>query len=276
MRLTLHPRLSRIVRALPQGGPLAWLELALLLGLGVQVARLIWVVATPVGPLGDWRPPIAADLSPAARTALLARFDPFFRGTAQPDGPAVVTSLSLKLFGVRLNEAAGGGSAIIATPDGVQSSVAVGGEIVSGVKLQAVALDHVVIDRGGVEETLYLDQSVPAPSASPGATSMPPPAQFNAPSPAGQPAMRDQIGFVPRVIDGKVSGLTVSPRGDGAAFRTAGLRDGDVVVRVDGRPVASVADAQALEARLTGGTQVSVAVERGAQTLPLTITMPSR
>ncbi len=57
MRLTLHPRLSRIVRALPQGGPLAWVEIALLALVAVQLARLFWAIATPVSPLGDWRPP---------------------------------------------------------------------------------------------------------------------------------------------------------------------------------------------------------------------------
>lgn len=188
MRLTLHPRLSRIVRALPQGGALAWLEIALLMGLAVQVVRLFWVIATPVGPLGDWRPAAAADLAPAARTALLARFDPFFRGSAAA-GTAVVTSLSLKLFGIRLNEASGGGSAIIAGPDGVQSSVKVGDEISTGVRLKAVALDHVVIDRSGSEETLYIDQSTPAPVPTvagaplPGGGVLPPspPARFNAP-----------------------------------------------------------------------------------------------
>lgn len=188
MRLTLHPRLSRVVRALPQGGPLAWLEILLLVLLAVQLARLVWTVATPVGPLGRWKPEQPAQMTPAARTALFARFDPFFRTGTAP-GPAAVTSLSLKLFGIRMNEASGQGSAIIAGPDGIQSSVGVGDEIVAGVKLKAVTIDHVVIDRGGTEETLYLDQSQAAPVATPGAAPAPgaaplpaqPPAAYNAP-----------------------------------------------------------------------------------------------
>ena len=153
---------------MPQGGPLAWLEIVLLMVLAVQLARLFWVIATPVGPLGNWQPTAPAAMTPAARHALLARFDPFYRGQASGEGSAAVTSLSLKLFGIRLNEASGQGSAIIATPDGMQSSVAVGGEIMPGVKLKEVAIDHVVIDRQGVAETLYLDQSAPAPTANPG------------------------------------------------------------------------------------------------------------
>lgn len=203
MRLTLHPRLSRIVRALPQGGPLAWLEVVLLVVLAVQLARVVWTVATPVGPLGRWRPEQPAQMTPAARAALFARFDPFFRGGAA-SGPVAVTSLSLTLFGVRLNEASGQGSAIIAGPDGIQSSVAVGDEIVAGVKLKAVAIDHVVIDRGGADETLYLDQSQAAPVATPGdpanssASPLPaqPPAAYNAPPQAavGTPPVQPAPG----------------------------------------------------------------------------------
>lgn len=196
MRLTLHPRLSRIVRALPQGGPLAWLEILLLVVLAVQIARLVWTIVTPAGPLGDWRPPQPAALSAEARAALLARVDPFFRGGAGAQGPAAVTSLSLKLYGIRLNEASGGGSAIIATPDGVQSSIAVGQEVVAGVTLKAVAIDHVVLSRGGADETLYIDQSVSAPTATPAP----------APAPAAPP-----IGTLPGAVPGPAPLTAASP-----------------------------------------------------------------
>lgn len=154
---------------------MAWLEILLLVVLAVQFARLVWTLVTPVGPVGEWRPPQSPLMSVQARTALLARVDPFFRGNAGAQGPAAVTSLSLKLYGIRLNEASGGGSAIIATPDGVQSSIAVGQEVVAGVTLKAVAIDHVVLNRGGVDETLYIDQSVSAPTASPSSVAAQPP-----------------------------------------------------------------------------------------------------
>ena len=86
-----------------------------------------------------------------------ASFDPFTRAPAANSGGQVVTSLALKLFGVRVNEASGLGSAIIATPDGVQGSFAVGDEILPGVTLKSVEFDHVTIDRGGAEETVFLD-----------------------------------------------------------------------------------------------------------------------
>src|SRR3546814_7019489 len=84
--------------------------------------------------------------------------DPFYRGgPPQADG-GVVTSLALTVYGIRLNEGSGLGSAIVAGPNGVQNSFAVGEEIMPGVVLKAVAFDHITIDRGGAEEQVFLDQ----------------------------------------------------------------------------------------------------------------------
>jgi general secretion pathway protein C len=131
--------------------------MALLLGLiAVQGARLFWAAVTPLGPVGDWRP--AASSGGAVDPA----FDPFFRLSSGSETSAV-TALSLKLFGVRVDEAIGRGSAIIATPDGIQSSFGIGEAVMPGVILKAVTLDHVVLDRGGAEEKLFIDESVPAP-----------------------------------------------------------------------------------------------------------------
>ena len=135
--------------------PVDWLGLVeklLLAVLALQLARLVWVLLTPVGAFGPWEGRQVQVLSASARQALFASFDPFFRTGAPQAGNGVVTSLALTLYGVRLNEGTGQGSAILATPDGIQSSYAVGDEIMSGVVLKAVFFDHVTIDRGGAEE----------------------------------------------------------------------------------------------------------------------------
>ena len=139
-----------------------WLVLLLLLLVLVQFVRFVWVVVTPVQPLGNWHPGKALIIPNQERHALFASFDPFFRSVWTERGSAVVTSLDLTLFGVNVNEASGQGSAIIAERDGVQISYGAGDEIVPGVKLENVAFDHIVLDRAGTKETLYLDQSVPA------------------------------------------------------------------------------------------------------------------
>jgi general secretion pathway protein C len=150
------------------------LELALIALIAIQLARLFWVLVTPLGPVGDWRAPSSLTAPPP--TARLGDFDPFFR-LAGGQGQLAVTGLNLRLFGVREDRATGRGSAIIALPDGTQGSYAVGEEIMPGVMLAAVGADNVTISRAGVMEQLFLDQSVPVPPAA-GATPPAPPVQL--------------------------------------------------------------------------------------------------
>lgn len=131
--------------------------------LGVQLSRLALATFTPAGPLGH---PVSSG-SAAAAEKIALRFDPFFRAEATQAGAAMVTGLPLKLYGTRQDFATGRGSAIIATPDGVQSSFAVGDAVMPGARLVVVAGDHVEIERSGARERLYLDQSVPAEPAAP-------------------------------------------------------------------------------------------------------------
>ena len=148
-------------RALPMPRPYSVLLGILAFLLMVQAIRLVWLVITPSGPVGDWQAAQVQVLSPQSRVALFRSFDPFYRGVPAASAN-IVTSLQLTLFGVRMNVGSGLGSAILSGPDGVQESYVAGAEIMPGVKLDTVHFDHVVIDRGGVKESLYLDQSVPA------------------------------------------------------------------------------------------------------------------
>ncbi|WP_380787351.1 type II secretion system protein N [Sphingomonas sp. R86521] len=242
-------------------------ELALMAALAVQCARFAWVLATPVTPLGEWRP--AAPM--VAGADILGSFDPFFRLGGGAGAPATVTTLQLTLFGTRIDEAMGGGSAIIAGPDGVQQSVAVGAEIQPGVRLKSVAFDHVTIERGGADEDLFLDQSGAVTPVTPGVA----PVAGAAPAAVGVQIgqLRQDIGFIPRIDAGRISGLTVRSQGSGAAFRAAGLKDGDVLTSIGGRPVSGPGDLDRIAKDFAGGGNVPITVERGQDTLTLTITI---
>ena len=242
-----------------------------------QAVRLLWTAIVPLSPLGAWQPQTAVIASPAERRALFASFDPFFRTGSQGPASATVTALGLTLFGVNINEATGGGSAIIAGEDDVQNSYAIGDEIVPGVRLSGVAFDHVTLDRGGAQESLFLDQSgaapvanpaLPAPTPEPGAAS---PDGRSANGEMSPEALQAGIGFAPRTEEGRVTGLLVQPKGDGAVFRAAGLRPGDVVRSVNGRPIGSAGDAAALAGQLIPGARISLEVERGANVVPVAI-----
>lgn len=262
--------------------PIAWLrlvELALLTLLMVQVARLVWAVATPVGAFGTWTGRHAVIPPTSARMALFASFDPFFRTAPAGEQAQVVTSLALTVYGIRLNEGSGLGSAIVATPDGVQNSYAVGDEIMPGVRLKAVAFDNIVIDRGGTEETVFLDQSQAAPAA---ASAAPPIAGGGVPADAragagpgvGVAALRSEIGFSPRMQGGRITGIVLTPQGP--AYEAAGFRPGDIVTQVNGRPITSVADVAALQSQIAPGARLSLMVERGNAVVPIALTLQAQ
>ena len=279
----------RLPRALPawlRGGrrsprDLAPLLVAAMLGglLVWQAVRLLWTIVTPLSPLGAWQPQTAVIASPAERRALFASFDPFFRTAAQGPASATVTALGLTLFGVNINEATGGGSAIIAGEDGVQTSYAVGDEIAPGVKLVGVAFDHVLLDRGGARESLFLDQSGDAAAATPVRALPAPTAEVGTPAAVGTStggelspdSLKAGVAFAPRTENGRVTGLVVQPQGDGAIFRAAGLRPGDVIRGINGRPIGSAGDAAALASQIVPGARISLEIERGASVVPVAI-----
>lgn len=251
-------------------GAVPFLEALIWLVLVVQAARLFWALVTPVGVIGDWKAPVPVAMPPAARQSLFGSYDPFSIGAEQGQSGAQVTSLSLTLYGIRVNEGTGGGSAIIAGPDGVQSSYGVGDEVIPGVILKAVAYDHVVLDRGGAAESLYLDQSDPvsAPVAGPVATDAVPPGD----GPLTPAMLMRDVGFAPRLDNGKVTGIIVTQNGaDG--FAKAGFQPGDIIVQVDGQPIGSAGDVKALQGRIKPGGRVALSVERNGAVVPTSLVL---
>ncbi|MDB5662482.1 MAG: type secretory pathway component PulC [Sphingomonas bacterium] len=261
MRLVLDPRARRWLRRLPRYSPYSVAEFALLSLLAIQCARLLWVIATPVNPLGDWRPaPIAA-----ASETIFGSFDPFFRSGAA-GGPLVVTALDLKLFGTRADRASGRGSAIIGTPDGAQASYVVGEEVQPGVTLEAVAFDNVTILRGGAREQIFLDQSQPATIITPAAAAVA--ALASPPPPGGAKPVAPDVQISPRLQGGQVTGFAVDPVGIGASYRAFGFQPGDVLLSVNGIS-AAVATPEAVRTALSQSGEVVAEVERGGKTITL-------
>lgn len=268
MRLQLDARARRWLQRLPVVNLYSLAELALMAVFAAQLARLFWAIVTPVDPLGEWRP--APVVIPASPVETLTSFDPFFRLSGAGTGPAVVTSLQLKLFGIRIDDATGRGAAIVAGPDGLQRSVSVGEEIAPGVRLASVAFDHITLDRGGASEDLFLDQSTQVTPVQPVAS-----AGTGAAASAGVPVgnLRQEVGFIPRIDGGRVSGLVLRSQGTGAVFAQAGLQNGDVLVSIAGRPVTGPDDIDRVAREFANGGNLPISVERGGQTLPLAITI---
>jgi general secretion pathway protein C len=252
------------------------LEAALLALVALQLARLIWTVVTPVGPVGDWRG-AGGEPPPASRYAL-GSFDPFFRLSGSA-GPVTVTSLNLKLFGIRQDQASGQGSAIIAGSDGNQRSIAVGEEIEPGVTLKSVDFDSVTISRGGADEQLFMDQSqdqaatTPRAGAAPAAPTPPVVEPTTAVEPGGRPVppsklYPNEVSMAPRMNGTQLTGITVRPQGNDEGFRALGLAPGDVVLAVNGRRIKSMDEARGMATQLASA-RVILQVERGGRVVTL-------
>ena len=133
----------------------------LLLALAILCAFLAWrAFGAATAPLPA---PPRFVMPPMTDRGLLARFDPFFPGSGADSSALPVTALPFTLHGVRADAATGRGSAIIASGDGAQQVYGVGESIGDGVTLAAIASDHVVLDRAGTRETLWLDGAGEAP-----------------------------------------------------------------------------------------------------------------
>lgn len=245
-------------------------EIALCAGLAVQAARLVWAVATPLGPLGEAvRPRVAA--APAADLSILVQFDPFFRlGPGAMSGAAAPDSGGYTLHGVRAL-AGGRGSAILGS-EGQQRSYEIGQEVEPGLVLAKVEPDHVILARGAGRQRI----DFPKPAGG-GALMPPPPVAGLAPASDGGTALNlrrflDQTMLVPRTRDGQAAGYQVIPRGQGELLRAAGLQRGDVLLAVDGVVLTPERVSQ-LPEELSGASGAELRFERNGQIMTTRIRM---
>ncbi len=279
MRDSLDARAQRLIRRLPRTTVFSALELLLLSLLAIQCARLMWVMITPVGPIGDWRGDAGVAALAAPDASLFGQFDPFFR--LEGGSAIVVTELDLQLFGVRQDRATGRGSAIIAQQNGEQTNYLVGEEIMPGVILKSVGFDYVTIERGGAEEQIFLDQSggTPTPSASrPAAAQSPPgiivPAAQRAAANRGTASQDNTVSprqlasgtqISPRREGNRLTGIILQPTGDGAALAAAGFEPGDVILSINGERIQDMGQAARFSTMLGDGNAL-VQVERNGET----------
>jgi general secretion pathway protein C len=248
-------------------------ELLLATILAVQLARLVWLALAPIGPVG-----VAGPMG-AQPTRL--RGDLLFAESPQ----ALVSLEGYRLHGVRLD--ARGGAAIIAGPDTPQTAYRVGDAIASGVVLDGVAGDHVLVRTGSQRRRLDMasdaaDSPMPAPASAPGPA---PAAAMTAPAAAAaadadadavtlDPArLLSEAGLRPNAEDGSTDGYTLMPRGDGALLRQAGLQPGDVLTSINGRAL-DAEHLQELQEELRHGGQARITYQRDGQSRVLTLKAP--
>ncbi len=251
-------------------------ELGLLALLALAIARLVWAMFAPIGPVGDWQAetPVMLTGPDSNFTALDAVF-----GIRADAGPLAVSASDVELFGIRMDQASGRGAAIIDAGEEGQRSYSVGEEILPGLSLFEVRGDHVILDRGGAREALYLDQSAPVLRVNAqqklAADAEQPRAPASIPNAAPTPgaAFAREFSVSPR-LDGGTGGLMVRGAGTGRLFREAGFRPGDVLIAIDGSAVADAEDVRQRLGAVVPGQSVAMDIERGGETVTLNIKVP--
>lgn len=251
-------------------------EVTLTIVFAAVSATLIWkAFEPPAWASTDESALTAAAPRRAAFPAILTEIDPFHRAVAAGPRTAAAhapeTMLNLQLFGIRAGVGDTAGSAIVATPDNVQGVYTVGQEIMSGVRLEEVLPNRVVIRRNGVTESLSFDrdsamrQNAAVPS---GATAQAPVAVVNAAADAHRldlDAMKS-LAMVLRSSPtdrGGASGLLLDGSVDPSLLRQAGLESGDLLLLVNGTPVSDAGSFASLATLTAQG--LTLEIERKGQ-----------
>ena len=191
-------------------------------------------------------PATASDASPGG--------DPFF-GNADDAAPLPPHTL----YAVRAGAEAG---AIVAGPDGVQKAVVVGESVSEGVVLAAVAADHVMLAHGRARTRLDFPPptiAAPTPSA-PMQPAMGAPGQVAA-GPGAAEAATYATALRPVSADG-ADGYVWRPGTEGGVLAAAGLRPGDVVLRINGTPFDRSERLEELAAEVAAGRPVDLEYRR--------------
>ncbi|ATS20091.1 type II secretion system protein C [Xanthomonas phaseoli pv. phaseoli] len=238
----------------------------------LQGVRLLWLVLTPIGPLGT------AQRTSVTRPDVSAlRRDVFYRIASDANSDGIV------LHGVR----AGGtqAAAYLSGSDGRQGVYRVGDTVAPGVVVQAIAADHVLVRAGGSVRRIALGESAAAAAALPPAAAGPTASaavaaavQSNVSAAAGTSAAtavdpQQLLASAGLRASADGGGFTIMPRGDGALLRQAGLAPGDVLTQINGRTL-DAEHLRELQEELRDGQSATLTYRRDGQTHTMTLKRP--
>jgi general secretion pathway protein C len=260
-----------------------WLALVLALALAWQLARLTWLVWTPMQ-VPDAMPAMAQPSSSAGQTQahefnmqnileahLFGRLSDAAEPVVVQQTEVPETRLNLQLRGVITNDIAEYAVAIIADNRGRDQIYRVGQQVPGGARLHAVQSEQVVLNRAGSLESLRLPREFAA--AAGGQTSSARPAGVIRPTQAPTSSVRDVISdnavqiteiirVQPYMEGGSMRGYRVYPGRNRQQFTALGLQPGDLVVEINGQPMNDPSRGMQIFAELGDANSVSITVER--------------
>jgi general secretion pathway protein C len=202
---------------------------------------------------------------------------PPLQQNAQSDGNARPTTLPLVLTGIISADDPRNGLAILGQTAANAKVFAVGDNVPGGAKLHSVYSDKVIIDRGGVLETLVLPRQVlpgaPPPTASALATEAPMADRMRKLITEQPSLLADVMRPQPVFANGKQTGYRVYPGRNRAAFGRLGLKPGDLVTAINGTSLDDPEHGQEIFRTLGSSPEARVTVTRNGQQQDLTLNL---
>jgi general secretion pathway protein C len=264
-----------------------WVSLLLVIAIGYYLAQLVWLLV-PAGEPAQWTPPpmaggasdgnaVGADYASVINAHLfgVAKLD---GASEAPDADADAasapeTALNLTLRGAIAAEDPRYAHAIIADGSGTEKVYFVKDAVPGGAMLHMVQADRVILNRGGVLESLLLPREL-ASGARSARGSDPPRRSVAAPQTAR--SVQEVIDQNPTVLteiirpqpfmpNGQLKGYRVYPGRNREQFIQLGLQPGDLITEINGMALNNPAQAMEIFRSMADTTEVSVTIEREGQ-----------
>ena len=272
------------------------LSLLLVIGLGITLAKLLWLFITPVQKIQLQAVQVnnVSDTSTSKKNygSIIAKQHLF--GVvkkeqkpvkqAEPAAQAAPRKrLNLKLHGVVAYKSNKAGYALISSSGGTQKVYAKGDELEENVTVKNILPEKVIISNNGTDEELVLPRKDMGGRQSSSVSSsnlpsgMPPPLPNGMGGSGGAPdigAFREEVMANPRklmdiatpspaIVDGRFIGFRVHPGPRRKMFRDLGFRSNDIITEVNGIVLDDASKGAQVLAELAQAGQVSATVKRG-------------
>jgi general secretion pathway protein C len=237
--------------------------------LGVQGAVIVTHLAgSGTAPLPHDAAVAGGHVHPQLNLAALGNGHLFGMPPAPPpvdDANAPPTNMPLVLTGIISAADPKSGLAIIGTSTSNSKVYPVGGRVPGNARVHAVYFDRVLLERNGTIEALLL----PRKSLAGGGPIAPAgPSSFD----RVQRALTNEPGLISDVLrpqpvfqDGKLRGYRVYPGTNAKAFAALGLRNGDLVLAVNGTALDDASRGNEIFSSLSNSSQARVTVMRNGQ-----------